>query len=1386
MEKVARLIKFKPSVCLMILFLVVGFIAEYTNVFSPSRSGKAFLGVNRVDAVATPPFINNFEGTSPWGFDGFIGGQSSNLTQTAGGKSGSYRMVRNASFRGFYTDLNTPVNTIYISAWVRFASTASTVKLFGAHIANGTNYASEVSEVWLSSGVFSMWSNGTPGTYNSSITPSANTWYLVQAKITAGSAGAMELKVTPDGGSTTTTSITVSGNSVTGQIARARMGSVTDGSDSATVTDYDTFQVSTTGYPDGLENTAPTITVNPSTSYSGYTRTSASVNWTMSFTATDPEQTGANALTYYVHTGASRTGTQVATGTFTSGSAAPSFSYASSGLGDGTNTVYLSIYDGSAYAATNPSFTVLRDSGVPNAATSISTSPSIVTSNNQYTVTFTSSDTYSTSANELAYNIRTAAGGGGTLLTSGTATSSTPKTTATITDAALAAGANTRYVRVCDGGSNCTDTSFTATKEGAPTLTSPTQTSITSSGATLGGNVTSDGGSTVTGRGVCVGASANPTLGGTCFTTTGTTGVFTVSATSLNQSTLYHYRAYATNAINTSYTTDDSFTTTTFAAPAISTSAETNVDGTTTTLNGTVNPNSISTTAYFLWGPANVSCANLPNFTTVTSMGSGGSNLPLTATVYGLIPNQRYYYCAVSYSNSTTGGVTLSSVSFFDQGAGSGCLSVPLNNDYTVATSCKFASSAVDGVDKGAGAQNEALLTFSKETTFTVGAGQAVAFGSLYKPGASVVTLSGGSLRRGAIWVPDTDGDGYPDYPSLYAQIISTSQPANYVRRSSSALVGKTVDCAPNDNTKWKNIPGYPDADNDTYTSINASFPVCSGDTLPSGYSASTSGIDCDETNAYIFNNVASLYNDADNDGYYTGSINNGNTCVGAPSTINTRTYYKGPTGTPGSAGASPFIATGTLGGNDCSVDFSGLNTSCAPTATNGSLGTVTATSAILNGTATAGTYTGNGRFRYSTSNVACASLGTTSTNTALSLYTTSNPSQTVGPTSISSLTGNTTYYWCTEATNTWNGSTVASAASTLNFLTPPGQPTSVAAGSATQTTLTVTWANPAGGATSYNIKWCSGSGCTPGAGGTITGQTSGYVHNIPLTCGTIYKYSVVAVGSGGATTESAASSETSTTSCASAPSVTTSAATGNTATTEIFNSTINPNGASTAITYRWGTTNIACSSLANTVAGPSGLTGSSPLSGATTQQLTSSLFTVNTTYYYCATANNGIGGQIYGSVLSFTTFCYRDADGDTYGAAGGPYAACGAGYITNATDCWDGSSATNPGVSWSSSATPRGDNGTFDWNCSGGVTKERGSDQVASWFSGTMYYLAPPYSVCSVYGSAPASTYVSTFQQATCGATYNACTSASSYYTTSGCSTTLYSCSGSVTQRCY
>ena len=84
---------------------------------------------------------------------------------------------------------------------------------------------------------------------------------------------------------------------------------------------------------------------------------------------------------------------------------------------------------------------------------------------------------------------------------------------------------------------------------------------IGSNTATTGGNVFSDGGATVTARGVCYSVVPNPTLVES-HTTDGTgTGAFTSSLTNLVENTTYYVRAYATNSAGTAYGQEVSFTT---------------------------------------------------------------------------------------------------------------------------------------------------------------------------------------------------------------------------------------------------------------------------------------------------------------------------------------------------------------------------------------------------------------------------------------------------------------------------------------------------------------------------------------------------------------------------------------------------------------------------------------------------------------------------------------------------------------------------------------------------------------------------------------------------------------------------------------------------------
>ncbi len=89
---------------------------------------------------------------------------------------------------------------------------------------------------------------------------------------------------------------------------------------------------------------------------------------------------------------------------------------------------------------------------------------------------------------------------------------------------------------------------------------------IASTSAISGGNVSADGGATVTSKGVCWSKSENPTISDPKSADGTGTGVFTSNLTGLIAGTTYHVRAYATNAVGTSYGADITFATPTLAS----------------------------------------------------------------------------------------------------------------------------------------------------------------------------------------------------------------------------------------------------------------------------------------------------------------------------------------------------------------------------------------------------------------------------------------------------------------------------------------------------------------------------------------------------------------------------------------------------------------------------------------------------------------------------------------------------------------------------------------------------------------------------------------------------------------------------------------------------
>lgn len=127
--------------------------------------------------------------------------------------------------------------------------------------------------------------------------------------------------------------------------------------------------------------------------------------------------------------------------------------------------------------------------------------------------------------------------------------------------------------------------SFTTTAPTAPVLTTTAATSVAATTAISGGTISSDGGSTVTARGICWSTSTGPTVDLSTKISNGTgTGTFSSTITGLTVNTVYYVRAWATNAVGTSYGSEISFTT------SNSTSGTMSAVVTTTTYSGRYSP----------------------------------------------------------------------------------------------------------------------------------------------------------------------------------------------------------------------------------------------------------------------------------------------------------------------------------------------------------------------------------------------------------------------------------------------------------------------------------------------------------------------------------------------------------------------------------------------------------------------------------------------------------------------------------------------------------------------------------------------------------------------------------------------------------------------------
>lgn len=201
----------------------------------------------------------------------------------------------------------------------------------------------------------------------------------------------------------------------------------------------------------------------------------------------------------------------------------------------------------------------------------------------------------------------------------------------------------------------------------APTLSAPTVTTeeisdITSSSAIGGGEVTSDGNTTITVRGVVWSTTNEPTIDLSTKTTDGASvGIFTSLIDGLSPTTTYFVRAYAINSQGTAYGNETSFTTTEIEVtlPTVTTAIVTVIshEGATGGGDVTSDGNGAVTARGIVWSTSSDPTIDL---STKTSNGTGTG--VFTSDISGLNPSTQYFVRA--YATNSAGTAYGSELSF--------------------------------------------------------------------------------------------------------------------------------------------------------------------------------------------------------------------------------------------------------------------------------------------------------------------------------------------------------------------------------------------------------------------------------------------------------------------------------------------------------------------------------------------------------------------------------------------------------------------------------------------------------------------------------------------------------------------------------------------------
>lgn len=204
------------------------------------------------------------------------------------------------------------------------------------------------------------------------------------------------------------------------------------------------------------------------------------------------------------------------------------------------------------------------------------------------------------------------------------------------------------YATNSQGTSYGQEVSFT-TLSNPPTVVTTQISNIGQNAALGGGNVTNDGGSVVTERGICWSTSHNPTINDNHASNGTGAGAYSVEMTGLTPNTTYYVRAYAINSAGVSYGSEVSFTTAQgISAPTVTTVQVSNITQTMATATGLVSNSggALVTERGMCWSTSSNPTINGNH----ASNGSGEGSF--TVQMIGLTAHTTYYVRAYAINSA--------------------------------------------------------------------------------------------------------------------------------------------------------------------------------------------------------------------------------------------------------------------------------------------------------------------------------------------------------------------------------------------------------------------------------------------------------------------------------------------------------------------------------------------------------------------------------------------------------------------------------------------------------------------------------------------------------------------------------------------------------------